>query len=92
MKVYISRDALSLGIYTIDAEIFEDEETIRIFQNGNYRLIFTPYWSYNLKDAMKNAIAIKNYAINDLKLQIKQLKKYEIKVFDAYEQVQAKDK
>jgi hypothetical protein len=34
MKVYISHDALQIGIYTVDATIFENGENIKFIQEG----------------------------------------------------------
>lgn len=92
MKVYISHDALQIGIYTVDAKVFEDEETIKFIQEGSYRLLYKPSWSDNLEDAMKNAIALKEYVIEDLKYKIEQLENYEIQVIDVYEQIQTQNK
>jgi hypothetical protein len=41
---------------------------------------------------MKNAIALKEYAIEDLKYKIEQLENYEIQVIDVYEQIQTQNK
>jgi len=92
MKVYISHDALQIGIYTVDATIFENGENIKFIQEGNSRILYKPSWSDNLEDAMKNAIALKEYAIEDLKYKIEQLENYEIQVIDVYEQIQTQNK
>jgi hypothetical protein len=85
VKVWITKYALSQGIYSTDAEICTDisDKMISVKEKGSYydQCFHKPDWYETMKEALEQAEKMKQRKIASLKKQVKKLEslKFEIK-------------
>lgn len=74
MIVYITKYALTQGIFERTAEVCEDINTRMISVIGNLKEYYhKPYWHETLEDAKKHAESMRLKKIESLKKQIRKL-------------------
>lgn len=71
MKVYITKYALTTGMFETEAEISSSCKTIIITEKNHF--YHKPDWHESYDEAIKKANDMKNKKITDLKKQIKKL-------------------
>ena len=80
MKVWITKHALTQGIFEVEAEISENFKNICSHENGIYHTYYhKPYWYENKEDAIKHAKKLQEKMIKSLQKKIKIISEIEFK-------------
>lgn len=75
MKVWITKYALTIGIYEVEADRRMDEDMISVKENGEEKYYYGYEWTRTKEEAVEIAYELRNYEILSLKKQIEKLEK-----------------